>query len=107
MVDAVVRFRDNNELNFEESVHDVAVNITSFGEMTDANVASYFTLIARTLRPGGVFMCINRNAKVTRFADYPWEAIAGDVLVDEEDPTSGYHDPDPIFRRLIRKFQRP
>lgn len=103
VADAVVRFRDNNDPAFDEATHDVAVNITSLGEMTQANVADYFALIARVLRAGGVFTCINRNAKVTRFEAYPWHVIPGDVLVDEVDPTSGYHDPDPIYRRIVRK----
>jgi len=101
--DASVRFNDNNNLAFDEAGHDVAVNITSFGEMTQGNVSEYFALVAHALRSGGIFTCINRNAKVTRFDSYPWHSITGDVLVDEVDPTSGYHDPDPIFRRIVRK----
>lgn len=99
----IVRFHDSKALDFTDDVHDMAVNITSFGEMSPVIVADYFALLARTLRPGGLFACINRQAKVTRFEDYPWGLIAGEVLVDEVDPTSGYHDPDPIRRRIIRK----
>jgi len=78
-------------------------SVRSFGEMTNRNVADYFTLIDSALPPGGVFACINRREKMTRFEDYPWDLVDGDILIDAVDPTSGYYDPDPIYRRIVHK----
>lgn len=84
------------------SLH-AAVNVTSFGEMSEANVETYFTLLAQSLKPGGTFTCINRDAKTTNFADYPWGMLAGEVLVDAEDPISSYHREEwTIRRRVVR-----
>jgi hypothetical protein len=101
--DAIVRFHENNAPPTFTASHDVAINITSFGEMTNRNVADYFTLIDGALPSGGVFACINRREKMTRFEDYPWHLVDGDILIDAVDPTSGYYDPDPIYRRIVRK----
>jgi hypothetical protein len=75
----------------------LAVNAASFQEMTPAQVADYFGLIDRAVRPGGLFACYNRvekipgddtitttesQAAVMRFAEYPWRR-GREILVDE------------------------
>jgi hypothetical protein len=66
---------------------DLAVNSASFQEMTPEQVAQYFDLVDRVVRPSGLFACYNRvekipgdetilekasHAAVMRFAEYPW-----------------------------------
>jgi hypothetical protein len=82
--------------------YDILVNVTSFMEMTDIQVEGYFRLIARSMRPGSLFVCVNRDGKSTRFAEYPWHLINGEILVDTEDLTSRFfHDGQVILRRII------
>ena len=65
----------------------LAVNCASFQEMTPTQVAEYFDLVDRVVRPGGLFFCYNRVEKipgddtifqkpspaaVMRFDEYPW-----------------------------------
>jgi putative sugar O-methyltransferase len=76
----------------------LAVNCASFQEMTPTQVADYFALVDRAVRPGGLFLCYNRvekipgdetilqkssSAAVMRFAEYPWrpgrEAVVHEV----------------------------
>lgn len=83
---------------------DIAVNVTSFGEMEPDQVAAYFDTIARVLRPGGVFICLNREDKVTRFDDYPWDRLPGEILMDRADPFSFYHGE---WQSLRRRIVRP
>lgn len=82
---------------------DVVVNVTSFGEMEAGQVAGYFDTIARVLRPGGVFVCLNREDKVTRFDDYPWDRLPGEIVMDGADPFSFYHGEwQSLRRRIVR-----
>jgi hypothetical protein len=84
--------------------YDVLVNVTSFMEMTDVQVEGYFRLIARSMRPGSLFVCVNRGVKLTRFADYPWHLINGEIVVDTEDLSSRFfRDEQTILRRVIRR----
>ena len=83
--------------------YDVAVNVTSFQEMTQQQVDDYFAVIARALRPGGILVCVNRERKSTDFAAYPWDRLGGAVLLDDEDPLSRFHaDDQVILRRIVR-----
>jgi hypothetical protein len=65
----------------------LTVNVASFQEMMPAQVATYFDLVDRAVRPGGLFACYNRVEKIPgnstmleqeshaipmRFAEYPW-----------------------------------
>jgi hypothetical protein len=85
--------------------YDVLVNVTSFQEMTDVQVEGYFRLIARSMRPGSLFVCVNRDVKSTRFADYPWHLINGEIVVDTEDLSSRFfRDTQVILRRVIRRL---
>ena len=86
-----------------ERTHDVVVNITSFQEMSDYQVEDYFRLVARSLKPGGLFVCVNRLEKATRFDAYPWHLIPGELLANEEDLTSRfYFDDQVVQRRIVR-----
>jgi hypothetical protein len=92
------------DIEVDPDGYDVLVNVTSFQEMTDAQVEGYFRLIARSMRPGALFVCVNRDVKSTRFADYPWHLIPGDVVLDIEDASSRFfRDEQLIQRRVIRR----
>ncbi|MBT5265743.1 MAG: hypothetical protein HOL85_12980 [Rhodospirillaceae bacterium] len=102
--DAWLRFQSSDDYSIEDGVYDAAVNVTSFGEMSQAQVEGYFGLLERALRPAGVFACINRTDKSTAFADYPWSKVGTEFVVDSEDPVSGYHhDRMQIMRRVVRR----
>lgn len=57
-----------------EREYDLVVNAMSLGEMHKDEVARYFDVIHRQLKPGGVFFTLNRVHRVTDFADYPFDA---------------------------------
>lgn len=102
--DAVLTFQTNADYEIEPAAYDAAVNVTSFGEMSGEAVEEYFDLIGRGLKPGGVFVCVNRKEKTTSFEEYPWAKLGGEVLVDEPDLVSQYHNQDwPVLRRIIRR----
>ena len=79
---------------------DVAVNTASFGEMLPEQIAGYFRLLRRVLRPEGLFFTVNREEKwmndpsvpveqnrpghgiAVRFDDYPWSARDRDLLLE-------------------------
>lgn len=53
---------------------DLALNIRSMMEMTGDAITSYFNALHRTVRPGGLFLCINRYDKAgIRLKDYPFD----------------------------------
>ena len=92
------------DVEVDPNGYDVLVNVTSFQEMTDVQVEEYFRLIARSMRPGSLFVCVNRDVKSTRFADYPWHLINGEIVVDTEDLSSRFfRDEQVILRRVIRR----
>lgn len=57
---------------------DIAVNIASMQEMSNATVARYYHFLRRNLRPDNLFYCCNREYKrspggeVSEFRKYPW-----------------------------------
>ena len=101
---AWLRYQSADYFDLEPNSLDVAINVTSFQEMSNAQVRQYFELVSAALRPNGLFLCINRDQKMTRFLDYPWDMIPGEILVNDEDPSSEFfRDGQIIRRRLIRK----
>ena len=93
--DGQVRFHTPDKL--PEGPFDAAVNVTSFQELTPDIVAGYFAFIERTVK--GVFICVNRAEKETRFADYPWPAW--EILRDDEPLISRWSGPDTVARRRV------
>lgn len=97
-------FRTSTEPRLASQLFDIAVNVTSFMEMTASQVSKYFDLIASALRPGGYFICVNRDQKVSRFADYPWHVLDCDIVEDGEAAISRFsHDGNIILQRILRK----
>jgi SAM-dependent methyltransferase len=72
---------------------DLAINCHSFQEMNPETIERYFQLVRRVMRPGGIFIVINRvekspvpdesinsvNDVVVRLSTYPWESDAIDL----------------------------
>jgi hypothetical protein len=52
---------------------DVFVNTRSMMEMDLGVIEDYFAVVQRATREGGRFYCVNRLAKVSRLADYPFD----------------------------------
>ncbi len=104
VADAWLRYQVADAPNVDPDTIDAAINITSFQEMTHDQIDRYFDLIGSALKRGGVFICVNRDVKLSVFLDYPWEKIGGEIIVDDLDPTSGFHrDNQVICRRVVRK----
>lgn len=66
---------------------DLAVNTASFGEMRPEQIADYFRLLRRALKPKGLLFTVNRERKVMdgvpiRFAEYPWSHHDVDLLYE-------------------------
>jgi SAM-dependent methyltransferase len=102
--DAWLHYQLPTDIQVEPASVDVAINVNSFQEMTNEMVGSYFSNIARALKPGGLFVCINRQSKSTTFDEYPWDLIRGEVLVDEEDLSSRFfRDTQIVRRRIVRR----
>ena len=86
---------DNPQIRFfvpetydpEHADIDLGINITSFQEMNDQIVSSYFDLLRSASRPGGLLFCVNRLRKQTNFVEYPWGKYWR-VISTEEDPLS-------------------
>lgn len=108
--DAWLRFHSAARIPaFEPESMDVVVNVTSFQEMTPVQVAEYFALADRVLKPGGLLVCVNREAKRSRGVDmvfdaYPWPQAGYRTLVDDEARVSRLSRLDlPIRRRVLKK----
>jgi len=78
------------------SKFDVAVNIASMQEMTNATVDRYFRFLRSNLNPNNLLYCLNRDSKtliggeITEFLQYPWQK--GDRnLLDEDCPWYRYY----------------
>jgi len=87
---------------------DLVINITSFGEMNIKQVQDYFLFIDSVLKPGGVFVCINREKKKVNFDQYPWPNH-GYKTVREFEPFYSRCGSNkifryPIFSRIIEKM---
>ncbi len=72
---------------------DLTVNVHSMQEMNDEAACSYFDLVDRISKPGGMFFCANRMEKImdgkpTRFLDYPWRSNTRTTIFE----------PDPLIR---------
>ncbi len=79
---------------------DLGINITSFQEMNDQLVSSYFALLSKAVRLDGLLFCVNRLRKETNFMEYPWEE-KWRVISTEEDPLSRLHRADRIIIRRV------
>jgi len=71
-------------------VLDCAINSSSFQEMTYPLIKSYFELIDRCLRDGGLFYCLNEkgfrrhpDGNVVEFDKYPWSPGFRDLFHEE------------------------
>jgi hypothetical protein len=70
---------------------DCSVNMSSMGEMSEASIAGYFTLMRHRSSPDSRFYCVNRLEKrlpddqITRFYDYPW-SDDDKIFIDEPCP---------------------
>jgi hypothetical protein len=71
-------------------VVDCAINCSSFQEMTYPLIESYFKLIDRCLRDGGLFYCLNEerfgrhpDGTVVEFDKYPWSGDFRDLFYEE------------------------
>jgi putative sugar O-methyltransferase len=71
-------------------VLDCAINCSSFQEMTYPLIKSYFELIDRCLRDGGLFYCLNEerftrhpDGTVVEFDKYPWSPDFRDLFHEE------------------------
>lgn len=69
---------------------DSAINCSSFQEMTYPLIKSYFDLIDRCLRGGGLFYCLNEekfsrhpDGSVVEFDKYPWSPEFRDLFYEE------------------------
>ena len=84
--------------------YDVVTNVTSFGELDESLVKDYFNMIQQWLRPGGVFICINREVKGDMiFSKYPWPK-SFKTLHEEESLISGWGSPDmKILTKIVQK----
>ena len=52
---------------------DVVINTRSMMEMDFDEVSKYLSCIQDNTRPGTVFYCLNREQKVTKMRDWPWD----------------------------------
>jgi len=68
---------------------DAFINIASMGEMDPESVNQYFQWIKKCAAPSAIFYCCNRELKllpdgtVSSFAQYPFDLLGGEVLLDE------------------------
>lgn len=69
---------------------DMAINTSSFQEMTYPIIDQYFRLIERCLRPGGLFYCLNEtrfqrhaDGQVIEFARFPWSSRFRDIFWED------------------------
>jgi hypothetical protein len=72
---------------------DLTVNVHSMQEMNNEAIYSYFDLVDRISKPGGIFFCANRMEKIMdgkpiRFLDYPWRSNTRTIIFE----------PDPLIR---------
>jgi len=86
---------------------DLAVNTASFGEMRPELIARYFALLRRVLRPGGVFLTVNREEKQMdgvpiRFREYPWLLEDEDLLYTQSALHAAVQPQSPMLVRLCR-----
>jgi putative sugar O-methyltransferase len=73
-----------------DSSVDLAINMSSFQEMTYPLIQTYFQLIERSVRPGGFFYCLNetkfmrhRDGEQIEFAKFPWSSQFDDLFCEE------------------------
>ncbi len=81
-----------SQLEFiDDSFIDIAVNISSFQEMTMQQITSYFDFIYKVVKKDGLFLTVNRIEKLfessspIRFSEYPWRN-KDELLAYEIDP---------------------
>ena len=81
-----------SQLEFiENSSIDIAVNISSFQEMTRQQISHYFNFIHKAVKEDGIFLSVNRVEKLfessspIRFSEYPWRE-KNEILAYEIDP---------------------
>ena len=77
--------------SIDDSFIDIAVNISSFQEMTMQQITSYFDFIYKVIKKDGLFLTVNRIEKLfessspIRFSEYPWRN-KDELLAYEIDP---------------------
>ena len=100
--DPQIRFFIPGKYDPENVEIDLGINITSFQEMSDHIVSSYFTLLSRAVRPDGLLFCVNRLRKQTNFVEYPWEDNWR-VISTDEDPLSRMSAANKIIIRRVAR----
>ena len=86
---------------------DLTVNVHSMQEMNDETIHSYFDLIDRISKLGGIFFCANSMEKIMdgkpmRFLDYPWRSNTR-TLIFEPDPLMRLTNLSPSYIRMEQK----
>ena len=85
---------------------DLAINITSFQEMSHKLVKDYFKLINKWLKPKGFFMCVNRWNKTTDFWLYPFYLFKNfKTILFDEDLTSRHSSMKKIIVKKLIQLQ--
>jgi SAM-dependent methyltransferase len=90
----------------QEFSSDLAINITSFQEMSHKLVKDYFKLINRWLKPKGFFICVNRWNKTTDFWLYPYFLFKNfKTIIFDEDLTTRHSSMSKIIVRKLIQLQ--
>lgn len=91
--------------SIQDNTFDLAVNLSSFQEMTKKQVSEYFSLISRSLKNNACFLTVNRAEKLfdesepSRFSEYPWRS-ENKILAYELDPFFHLVNPNAHFLKI-------
>jgi hypothetical protein len=79
-----------NNANLPKTFFDVGINMTSFQEMDNEQIGEYMTYLSSAIRPGGFFISINRDMKISdelklhfSHRDVPWPSEFKEIYSEE------------------------
>lgn len=79
-----------NNANLPNTIFDVGINMTSFQEMDNEQISEYMTYLSSAIRPGGFFISINRDTKISHelklhfsHKEIPWPSEFKEIYSEE------------------------